>query len=232
MKKLTLEMPRIEKGRLYGIAVDVGRNIHQLALLVRHVLAHAEAKLPHRSRVDATAIIGHGRVLLERLHEGAHIVHAAEEPLAEPLPAGLVVQPGIHLPFLADLGKSIARIKRGDTVEQFLIAQLRRLGQMDEQVEVVAHEAIRQNLDAGKLRHAPQPLDEARTLLVSQVERAVRDPTDQVITTIRLEIAQSSHAAHYSIFRNYSTTPTPPLGTLARIHRKRNQLDMSRPFVR
>ena len=44
--------------------------------------------------------------------------------------------------------------------------------------EVVAHEAIRQNLDAGKLRHAPQPLDEARTLLVSQVERAVRAPTD------------------------------------------------------
>ena len=213
MKKLTLEMPRIEKGRLYGIAVDVGRNIHQLALLVRHVLAHAEARLPHRSRVDATAIIGHGRVLLERLHEGAHIVHAAEEPLAGPLPAGLVVQPGIHHPFLSDLGKSIARIKRGDTVEQFLIAQLRRLGQMDEQVEVVAHEAIRQNLDAGKLRHAPQPLDEARTLLVSQVERAVRDPTDQVITTIRLEIAQSSHAAHYSIFRNYSTTPTPQLGS-------------------
>ena len=77
---------------------------------------------------------------------------------------------------------------------------------MDEQVEVGAHAAIRQNLDAGKLRHAPQPLDEARTLLVSQVERAVRDPTDQVIATIRLEIAQSSHDAHYIIFRNYSTT--------------------------
>ena len=86
-----------------------------------------------------------------------------------------------------------------------------RLGQMDEQVEVVAHEAIRQNLDAGKRRHEPQPLDEARTLLVSQVERAVRAPSDQVITTISLEIAQSSHAAYSSIFRNYSTTPTPPL---------------------
>ena len=61
-------------------------------------------------------------------------------------------------------------------------------------------------VSAGKLRHAPQPLDEARTLIVSQVEHAVRDPTDQVITTIRLEIAQSSHAAHYIIFRNYSTT--------------------------
>ena len=61
-------------------------------------------------------------------------------------------------------------------------------------------------VSAGKLRHAPQPLDEARTLIVSQVEHAVRDPADQVITTIRLEIAQSSHAAHYIIFRNYSTT--------------------------
>ena len=45
-----------------------------------------------------------------------------------------------------------------------------------------------------------------RTLIVSQVERAVRDPTDQVITTIRLEIAQSSHARIIA----YSTT-TPPL---------------------
>ena len=33
-------------------------------------------------------------------------------------------------------------------------------------------------------------------LLVSQVKRAVRDPTDLVITTIRLELAQSSHAAY------------------------------------
>ena len=52
--------------------------------------------------------------------------------------------------------------------------------------EMVAHEAIRQNLDARKLRHAPQPLDEARTLLVSQVERAVRDPIDQVTLLIEL----------------------------------------------
>ena len=81
------------------------------------------------------------------------------------------------------------------------------------------------------IRPLPGPADvsppETRTLLVSQVERAVRDPTDQVITTIRLEIAQSSHAAHYSISRNYSTTPTPPLGSdprpltiaQARLHR-------------
>ena len=107
--------------------------------------------------------------------------------------------------------RQVARREEVDAGDAQCRAQLRRLGQMDEQVEVVAHEAIRQNLDAGKLRHAPQPLDEARTLLVSQVERAVRDPTDQVTTTIRLEIAQSSHAAHESIFRNYSTTPTPPL---------------------
>ena len=34
-----------------------------------------------------------------------------------------------------------------------------------------------------------------------------------MITTIWLEIAQSSHAAYYSISRNYSTTLTPPLGS-------------------
>ena len=39
--------------------------------------------------------------------------------------------------------------------------------------EVVAHEAIRQNVDAGKLRHAPKQFDEARLLLVIQEERAV-----------------------------------------------------------
>ena len=47
-----------------------------------------------------------------------------------------------------------------------------------------------------------------------------RDPTDQVITTIRLEIAQSSHAAHYSIpqllHHSYTTIGVrPPLHPLS-----------------
>ena len=66
---------------------------------------------------------------------------------------------------------------------------------MDEQVEVVAHEAIRQNLDAGKLRHAPQPLDEARALVLRQEERTMRDPTDQVIAPVSAEMSPFPHAA-------------------------------------
>ena len=61
-----------------------------------------------------------------------------------------------------------------------------RLGQMDEQVEVVAHEAIRQHLHAGKRRNAPKPFDEARLLLVIQEECAVGNAADQMAALVGL----------------------------------------------
>ena len=39
---------------------------------------------------------------------------------------------------------------------------------------------------------------------------------DQMAALIGLKVAQRSHAAHYSIFRNYSTTQTTPLGSAPR----------------
>ena len=53
------------------------------------------------------------------------------------------------------------------------VARLRKRRQIARREEVVAHEAMRQNLDAGKLCHAPKSFDEARFLLVNQEERAV-----------------------------------------------------------
>ena len=54
-----------------------------------------------------------------------------------------------------------------------VVRQLAGIRHVDEDVEVIAHEAIRQHLHAGKLRNAPKPFDEARLLLVIQEERAV-----------------------------------------------------------
>ena len=77
--------------------------------------------------------------------------------------------------------------------------------------EMVAHEAIRQNLDARKLRHAPQPLDEARTLLVSQVERAVRDPTDQVTLLIELSACVKTARRYISFPHENALATSSPI---------------------
>ena len=79
--------------------------------------------------------------------------------------------------------------------------------------EVVAHEAIRQNVDAGKLRHAPKQFDEARLLLVIQEERAVGNATNQMAALVGLEVAQRPHGVHYTIISHNPTTRTPPLGS-------------------
>ena len=80
-------------------------------------------------------------------------------------------------------------------------------------VEVVAHEAIRQHLHAGKRRNAPKPFDEARLLLVIQEERTVGNAADQMAALVGLEVAQRSHSVHYTIISRNHTTRTPPLGS-------------------
>ena len=58
---------------------------------------------------------------------------------------------------------------------------------------MVAHEAIRQHLHAGKRRDAPQPLNEPRLLLVIQEERAVGDAADQMATLVGLRNGLMAH---------------------------------------
>lgn len=72
-------------------------------------------------------------------------------------------------------------------------------------VEVVAHEAIRQHLHAGKRRNAPKPFDEARLLLVIQEERAVGNATDQMAALVGLEVAQRPHGVHCTIISHDPT---------------------------
>ena len=81
----------------------------------------------------------------------------------------------------------------------------RNIGQ---NVEVVVHHAVCENVDAGEVRHAPHPLDKARALLLAQVERAVGDAADEMAAPVGCEIPRLSHAACYSI-----TQATPPLST-------------------
>ena len=61
---------------------------------------------------------------------------------------------------------------------------------------MIAHEAIRQHLHAGKRRNAPKPFGEARLLLVIQEERAVGNAADQMAALVGLEVAQRPHGVH------------------------------------
>ena len=77
---------------------------------------------------------------------------------------------------------------------------------------MVAHEAIRQHLHAGKRRNAPKPFDEARLPLVIQEERAIGNASDQMAALVGLEVAQRPHGVHYTIISHNPTTRPPPLG--------------------
>ena len=86
----------------------------------------------------------------------------------------------------------------------------RNIGQ---NVEVVVHHAVCENVDAGEVRHAPHPLDKARALLLAQVERAVGDAADEMVTPVGCEIPRPSHAAYYSMIPATPPLPTPPKGS-------------------
>ena len=53
-------------------------------------------------------------------------------------------------------------VKRADAVHELVVRQLAGIWHVDEDVEVIAHEAIRQHRHAGKRRNAPKPFNEAR----------------------------------------------------------------------
>ena len=87
-------------------------------------------------------------------------------------------------------------ISRADAGQELVVRQLAGIRHVDEDVEVVAHKAIRQHLHAGKRRNAPKPFDEARLLLVIQEERAVGNAADQMAALVGLEVAQRPHGVH------------------------------------
>ena len=74
-------------------------------------------------------------------------------------------------------------------VRHLVAALLQNVRHVNENVEVVAHDAIRQHPHPGKSRNAPQPLDEPRLLLVIQEERAAGNAADQMTALVGLEVA-------------------------------------------
>ena len=113
----------------------------------------------------------------------------------------------------AKFGQGRPRVKRTAAGQELVVRQLAGIRHVDEDVEVVAHEAIRQHLHAGKRRNAPKPFDEARLLLVIQKERTVGDAADQMAALVGLEVAQRPHSVLYTIISHNPTTRTPPLGS-------------------
>lgn len=100
-------------------------------------------------------------------------MHPPKEPLAEADSPSVVLRLDNPLPVPKDLRQPLPRIEHPDAREQVLVRQGRRLGDVDEEMEMVAHDAVRQNLHAGKARDAPKPVDKARALLFREEERAV-----------------------------------------------------------
>ena len=114
---------------------------------------------------------------------------------------------------LASCNRDVSRLRKRRQVagQELVVRQLAGIRHVDEDVEVVAHEAIRQHLHAGKRRNAPKPFDEARLLLVIQEERAVGNAADQMAALVGLEVAQRPHSVHYTIIsHNHTTTPPEP----------------------
>ena len=116
---------------------------------------------------------------------------------------------------LASSNRDVARLRKRRQVagQELVVRQLVGIRHVDEDVEVVAHEAIRQHLHAGKRRNAPKPFDEARFLLVIHEERAVGNAADQMAALVGLEVAQRPHGVHHTIISHNPTTRTPPLGS-------------------
>jgi len=104
------------------------------------------------------------------------------------------------------VGEPRAGVKRLYARKNLVPAQFARSRHVHEHVEMVAHDAIRQDLDAREIRHAAHALDEPRALILVQVKGAVGHPAYQVVAHVRLEIPPPSHGVQYT-----KDSVTPPL---------------------
>ncbi|MBP5225800.1 MAG: hypothetical protein J6336_00270, partial [Kiritimatiellae bacterium] len=75
-----------------------------------------------------------------------------------------------HHSFMMSEGVPHACVKRLHARKNLFLAQFARSRHVHKHVEMVAHDAIRQDLDAREIRHAAHALDEPRALLLVQVE--------------------------------------------------------------
>ena len=119
----------------------------------------------------------------------------------------------LQSPILLERGKPVAEIERPHTSKHLLLQEFAFGRDIGQNVEVVVHHAVCENVDAREVRHTPHPLDKARALLLAQVKRAVGDATDEMVAPVSCEIPRLSHAAYYSILPATPPLPTPPMGS-------------------
>ena len=103
----------------------------------------------------------------------------------------LVLEPR---PLAEHLRKRRLAVERVDPAEDLLVADLLRLGDIDEDVEVVRHDRIRKNDHAAELLDPTQQLNRPRLLVVIEKERPMCQPADQVVASAMLYEPRFSHA--------------------------------------
>ena len=102
----------------------------------------------------------------------------------------LVPQPR---PLAEYLRKRRLAVERVDPAEDLLVADLLRLGNVDEDVEMVRHDRIRENDDAAEILDPAQKLNRPRLLVVIKKKRLMCQPADQVIAAAILYKPRLSH---------------------------------------
>ncbi len=103
------------------------------------------------------------------------------------------------VPLLHQLLEADVGVQRGDAPDDFRVAQRLRTTDVDEDVEVVRHDAVCPELHAGKLGDAPDEVDKPRALVPVKEVRAVGDATDQVLAPIWKIYPAPSHVEQYII---------------------------------
>ncbi len=183
---------------LPGVDVDVRRSPpHDLGL--RLVVALVVAPFEHRAVVVMATVEGHREVLLERAHERRRIPHPPHEGIAVFAEARHVSlrrsralqQVGFLVletfPRAENLRKRSLAIEGVDATEDLPVVDLLRFGHVDEDVEVIRHDRIREHHDAAELLHATQEPDRPRLLLVIQKERPMCQTADQMVAPAVLD---------------------------------------------
>ena len=94
-------------------------------------------------------------MLLQRLHELARIPHPSEERLAIATERGRVGTLRKLIPLLHHLIEAGIGIKRGNPPDDLRVINPLRAADVDEDVEVIRHHAVGQELHAREPRDAP-----------------------------------------------------------------------------
>ena len=103
------------------------------------------------------------------------------------------------VPLLHNLPEPGVGVQRGNAPDDFRIAQRFRTADVDEDVEMVRHDAVCQEPHAGEAGCPSYEVHEARALLLVKEERTVGDATDQVIAAVWKIYSAKSHAEQYII---------------------------------